>query len=91
MWSSSKGLLLPLDPSIKSARELPYTISYVIRKRQQIDNLMELPKEKRPPDEVLWHPRQKRLEEWLDSVLGTKGKDKPKDTPIHIPIDQIEG
>lgn len=52
---------------------------------------MELPKEKRPPDEVLWHPRQKRLEEWLDSVLGTKGKDKPKDTPIHIPIDQIEG
>jgi len=92
MWSSSKALQLPLDPSIDSSRELPYTISYVIRKRQQIDSLNELPKEKRPPDEVLWHPRSKRLEDWLDNVLpSSKKKKETEGNTFTIPLDQIEG
>jgi len=90
MWSSSNSLQLPLDPSIKSSRELPYTISYVIRKRLQIDSLMELPKEKRPPDNILWSNGSKKLEQWLDNVLRPNKKEKVNEH-LHIPIDQIEG
>ena len=50
--------------------DLPYTISFVIRKRMQIDSWMELPKEKRPPESIWDKPRE--LEEWFDRVFGDK-------------------
>lgn len=40
---------------------------------------MELPKEKRPPDTVLWWGTPEDLEEWLDKVLGT-GRETKDDT-----------
>lgn len=49
---------------------MPYTVSYVIRKRQQIDNLAELPKEKRPPDSILWDGTSEEIDKWLDNVMG---------------------
>jgi len=70
---------------------MPYTISYVIRKRQQIDNLNELPKEKRPPDHLIWHSNQDKLEVWLDEKIGTKKKERSEDT-LKIPHSKyIEG
>jgi hypothetical protein len=68
----SKALHIPLDKRIKTLPELPYTISFVIRKRQQIDNLSELPKEKRPPDSILWDGTSEEIDRWLDNVLGKK-------------------
>lgn len=52
--------------------QLPYTISFVIRKLQQIDNLNELPKTKRPPDYIIWDGTSEELDEWLDRVLSDK-------------------
>lgn len=39
---------------------------------QQIDDLMELPKEKRPPDSILWDGTSEEIDKWLDNVLGNK-------------------
>lgn len=75
MWSVSKALHEPLDNSIKYLSDIPHTISYVIRKRVQIDNLNELPKEKRPPELMIWDGTYSDIEEWLDKVYGRKQKE----------------
>lgn len=62
----------PLDIKIKSLQDIPYTISYVIRKRQQVDNLSELPKDKKPDDEMIWDGAPEELESWLERVLSGK-------------------
>jgi hypothetical protein len=69
-------LHIPLDPKIKELRETPYTISFVIRKLIQIDNLRELPKEKQPPDKMIWEGTSEDIEEWLDEVMKNIGTDK---------------
>jgi hypothetical protein len=65
-------LQIPVDQRVKELIDLPYTISYCIRKRSQIDNLSELPKAKRPPDKILWDGTGDELEEWLDKVIDSK-------------------
>ncbi len=52
--------------------ELPYTISYVIRKRSQIDSFRELPKEKRPTEKMMWEGTSEELEDWFDKIFKTK-------------------
>lgn len=49
-------------------------MSFVIRKRHQVDSLMELSKEKRPPDSILWWGTPEELEEWLDKVFDHRTK-----------------
>ena len=56
----------------------------------QIDNLNELPKEERPPDDVLWSDNPDDLEDWIERVVRKKRQKYLKDT-IDIPIDEIEG
>ena len=41
---------------------------------QQIDNLNELPKDKRPPDYITWDGTSEDMDEWLDKVLGDPSK-----------------
>jgi hypothetical protein len=79
-------LRIPIDTRLKEIRDLPYTISFVLRKRMQIDNLSELPKEKRPPDSILWEGTSEDLDDWLDRVFDTN---KPVNTDFII--DDIEG
>lgn len=67
---------------------MPYTLSSTIRKRQQIDNLNELPKEKRPTEQIIWEGSANDLEEWLEKVMGNKSKE---DTEIIIRDIDIEG
>jgi hypothetical protein len=67
-------------------RDLPYTISFVLRKRMQIDNLNDLPKEKRPPDSILWEGTTEDLDDWLDRVF-----DSNKSNTTDMIIDDIEG
>jgi hypothetical protein len=90
LWSISKALLIPVDPTIESIHDLPHTISYVIRKRSQVDSLLELPKEKRPPDSILWHSNPDLLEDWLDRVMEGKSKKKVHDDRLEISMDDIE-
>lgn len=88
MWSISKALQIPLDKKIKLLSDTPYTISYVIRKRQQIDNYNELPKEKRPTDYLIWDGTSDEVEEWLDKVFKKEGVHNTKEVVL---IDDIEG
>lgn len=79
---------IPLDPKVKELTQLPYTISYVIRKLQQVDNLNELPKAKRPTDDLIWNGTSDEMEEWLEKVLGGK---ETKDTTFIIDTSKVEG
>ena len=65
---------MPLDPAIKTLVDVPYTISYVTRKRAQLDNIYELPKEKRPSDELIWDGTSDELDKFFDNMF--KGKEK---------------
>lgn len=79
---------------IEHLKDLPYTVSFVIKKRIQIDNFMELPKKKRPSSKLIWEGTHEELSEWLESVLSID-KDKKNKTPgtieFIIPESQIEG
>ena len=81
-------LRLPLDNKLNTIFDIPYTLSYVIRKYQQIENLSELPKEKRPPDSLLWEGTPEEMEEWLDKVLGNSKSSIPNE--MTISLDDIE-
>jgi len=85
----AKNLLVPLDTKLKELKDLPYTISYVIRKRLQIDNLNELPKEKRPPDKILWSGTPEDLDDWLDKVLPSKKNNNP-DKKVYVDLKDVE-
>jgi hypothetical protein len=53
---------------------MPYTISFIIRKRKQLDNLSELPKEKRPPEYIIWDRGGDEIDRWIDRVYNNKSK-----------------
>lgn len=80
---------IPFDPKIKELVDLPYTISFIIRKRQQIDNLSELPKDKKPPDSIIWDGDSEELEDWLSRVFDTKKGSN--DVVFSINPKEIEG
>jgi hypothetical protein len=77
-------LQIPLDKKIKELIDIPYTISFVIKKRLQIDNLNELPKDKKVPEYMLWDSSPEEIEEWLDRVMNRK----PTDTSELIILDR---
>ena len=80
---------IPLDSKIKELADLPYTISFIIRKRQQIDGFNELPSEKRPTEKLIWDSDPEELEEWLDKVFDTKKKQQSEIT-FQIKDSEIE-
>ena len=71
---------IPLDPKIKELADLPYTISFIIRKRQQIDGLNELSSDKRPPESIIWDGTPEEMEDWLNKVFDTKKKEQAEIT-----------
>ena len=78
---------IPLDRSIEYLKDIPHTISFVIRKRQQIDNLLELPKDKRPPDSMIWDGTSEELEDWVDRVFDhNKGSNE-----VELVVNETEG
>lgn len=79
---------VPLDPRIKRLADLPYTISFVIRKRQQIDSLNELPKDKRPPESIIWDGTSEELDDWLDRVFSSKASNTVE---LRVKPTEIEG
>lgn len=59
-------------PGFESPIDLPWTMSFVVKKRQQVDSLSELPKDKRPPELIIWWGTAEELEEWVDKVFDRK-------------------
>lgn len=47
---------------------------------------MELPKDKRPSDEMIWDGTPEELESWIDRVFHKK-----EQTEILLDVDSIEG
>jgi len=86
MWTTAKELRVPLDTKLTELQDLPHTISFVIRKRIQVDNLNALPKEKRPTIKMMWEGTSEEIDEFLERVYG---KDEP--TTTDIIISEIEG
>lgn len=72
MWGVHKNSPLPLHSDLPAADKLPWTISYVIRKRAQIDSFMELSKEKRPPERMIWYGTPDEIEDWFDKVFSNR-------------------
>lgn len=60
----------------------------MIRKRQQMDNFNELPKEKRPPEKLAWDGSAEEIEDWFDKVFDHK---KSQSDEIIFFEDEIEG
>ncbi len=83
----SKALHYPLDSKINTLIEVPYTISFVIRKRMQLDNINELPKEKRPSDHLIWDAPSDELNEWFNKVSKNK---EPQNAEIVFLDSEIE-
>lgn len=82
----ARALRIPLDIRLKEIVDIPHTISFVIRKRMQADNLNELPKDKRPPIKMIWEGSPEELDDFLEKVYGTKEK-----LTTDIVIDDVEG
>ena len=70
---------------------MPYTISFLIRKRQQVDNLNELGKDKRPPESIIWDGTPEEMEEWLDNVFASHDKKKDNEIMLKVKPSEIEG
>ena len=73
-----------------AADELPWTISYVIRKRLELDSYAELPKEKRPPDNLIWYGSSDDIDKWFDKVFKRKGKPEQDEFILSIDPREIE-
>ena len=54
----------------------------------QIDSLMELPKDKRPPEDIIWDGTSKDIDIWIDRVYGSKGSQA---NSITFSIQDVEG
>ena len=77
---------VPLDLKLKSLPDIPYTISYVIRKRQQVDSYRELPSTHQPPDYMIWDSTTEELDEFFDKVMHKK-----EDRTIKLDLSNVEG
>lgn len=52
----------------------------------QIDNLNELPKDKRPPDSIIWEGTSQDMDSWMDRVYKNK-----EDSEMSFVINDVEG
>lgn len=71
MWRIVKQFNIPLHESLKiSADDYPHTISFLIKKRMQVDSFDELSEDKKPPKSIWYKPQA--LTEWFDRVYDNK-------------------
>ena len=63
-------------PGFNNTIDLPWTMSFVVRKRKQIDSFRELPKEKRPPTIMTWWGTPEEIDVWFDRVFDRKSSEQ---------------
>lgn len=83
-WRVAKSSLIPIDSGLEDIQDFPYTLTYVIMRRMQIDSFDELPKNDRPPESI-WDDAE-ALEDWFDAL-----RSPDRDTGIMIDMEDIEG
>lgn len=66
----SENLGVPLDKSLREIKDIPYTLSFCIKKSKQIDSFFELPKDKQPPESI-WDDSQE-LKYWFDNLYNNE-------------------
>jgi hypothetical protein len=89
MWATSKSLGKPLQSDLPEPSEMPWTIAYCIRKREQVNSYAELPKDKRPPEIMTWWGTQEELDRWFDRVFK-RDKDKKHQAVVIADIDDTD-
>jgi hypothetical protein len=50
--------------------------------------LNELPKDKRPPESIIWDGTSEELDDWLDRVFSSKASNTVE---LHVKPTEIEG
>jgi hypothetical protein len=85
-WYVAKGEYTKLFPEFNNILDMPWTHSFIIRKRQQVDSLNEIPKEKRPPEMAIWWGTPEEIEEWIDKVYNRK----KEETELTLSLSDIE-
>lgn len=78
---------LPFAKGLDACVDLPHTITAAIAIRVQIESLMEIPKDKRPP-RAIWD-KSWRLEQHLDHMYDSKG-DKGGQTSYEYNFEDVE-
>lgn len=80
---------MPFAEGLDACVDLPHTITAAIAIRAQVDSLMEIPKERRPPRGI-WD-KSYRLQEFLDHMYDDAGKGSKKgQTYIDIDYEDVE-
>lgn len=79
-----------MHKSLTDTTHVPWTIGYAMRKRAQIDSFNELPREKRPPENMIWEGSVEELDEWFDKVFDRKGDGKPGYTYLDIKEEDVQ-
>lgn len=68
-----KSLGIPLAEGLETTLDLPHTISFAVKYREQIESYYNLPKDKRPPRNLWDKPHL--LEQYMNDIFKTDGKD----------------
>ena len=77
-------------PGFETTLELPWIFSFIVKKRRQVDNLMEVPKDKRPPDYMIWWGTPEEMETWLDRMFDHDENKPVEEFSFIIPEENIE-
>ncbi len=56
----------------------------------ELDSYGELPKEKRPPDNLIWYGTPEEVEKWFDKVFSRKGHKDDDEAVLMIDPREIE-
>lgn len=65
-------------------------MSYVIRKRMQVDNFNEMSKEKRPTEDMIWNGTPEELEKWVEEAYGVVDTHRRDEIPFVIKENEVE-
>jgi hypothetical protein len=60
-----------------------------VRKRAQIDSFNEMPKSKRPPEDMIWWGTADDIDKWIEKVYD-RNEDPKYDIIMEIDEDEIE-
>lgn len=85
-----KATGLPLHKGLPPVDQLPWTITWVIRKLIQLDSFAELQSEKRPTDHLIWDGTPEELDKWFDKVFQRKKKSRADEVVLQIDEGDIE-